>query len=79
MTIDLPDIEGVEAFSPAELRLELACALYERGRIGKVAGAELAGVNFFDFQRALGERGISSTSTEMLEADLVTLKTLFPA
>ena len=39
MTIELPDIEAVEKLSPAELRLELACALYERGRVGKVGGA----------------------------------------
>ena len=78
MTIELPDIEAVENMSPTELRLELACALYERGRIGKIAGAELAGVDFFEFQRALGERGIGSYTEEMLDEDLATLKSLFP-
>jgi predicted HTH domain antitoxin len=78
MTIELPDIEGVEGLSPDELRLELACALYKSGRVGKVAGAELAGVNFFEFQRALGERRIDSCTDEMLGSDLATLKALFP-
>jgi predicted HTH domain antitoxin len=79
MTIELPNVEAVEKFTPSELRLELACALYARGRIGKVSAAELAGVNFFEFQWALGDRGISSATNEMLENDLATLKSLFPA
>jgi predicted HTH domain antitoxin len=44
-----------------------------------VGGADLAGVSFFEFQRALGERQIESYTVEMLEQDLKTLKTLFPA
>ena len=64
--------------SPAELRLELACALYARGKLGKVRGAELAGVSFFDFQRALGERQIESYTEEMLGEDLKSLRKLFP-
>ena len=78
MVIELPEIQGLEPLSPEELRVELACALYARGRIGKVTGAELAGVDFFTFQRALGERGIAAYSEQMLEDDLVTLKALFP-
>lgn len=78
MTIELPDIEATAHFSPAEARLELACAFYARGRLGKIAGAELAGVDFFTFQRALGERGISTVTEPMLAEDLETLKSLFP-
>ena len=78
MTIELPDIEAVKNLSPSELRLELACALYERGRVTKVSGCELAGVDFFEFQRALGERGIPSITDEMFESDLKSLKALFP-
>jgi predicted HTH domain antitoxin len=73
MTIILPDQPGLLAMSEAELRLELACALYSRGKIGKLAGAELAGVDFFTFQGALGERGIASYTTEMLQQDVQTL------
>ena len=78
MKIDLPDIEATERLSPEMLRLELACALYGRGKIGKVAGAQLAGTDFFSFQQALGERGISSYTEEMLDGDLVAIKSLFP-
>lgn len=78
MTLELPGIEAVENLSPDELRLELACALYAHGYIGKVGAAELAGVNFFDFQHALGERRIASCTDETLSDDLATLKILFP-
>lgn len=65
--------------TPAELKLELACALFARGKIGKVGGANFAGVGFFEFQRALGEREIESYTKEMYEQDLKSLKALFPA
>ena len=78
MTIELPDTVAAEGFTPEELRLELACALYARGRIGKVAGAAMAGVDFFTFQRALGERHIPAYDEQMLADDLQTLKQLFP-
>ncbi|HWF18809.1 MAG TPA: UPF0175 family protein [Verrucomicrobiae bacterium] len=78
MTIELPDAAVAEGFTPEELRLELACALYARGRIGKIAGAEMAGVDFFTFQRALEERQISIYDEQMLADDLQTLDKLFP-
>src|SRR5437899_10552336 len=77
MTLELPDAE-TRNLTPQELRLELACALYARGRIGNVGGANLAGVDFFMFQRALGERQISSYTAEMLHEDVETMKKLFP-
>jgi predicted HTH domain antitoxin len=79
MSIELPDIQAVEKLSPSELRLEVACALYQKGYIGKIAASEFAGVNYFEFQRALGIRGIDSYTEERLETDLSALKTLFPA
>ena len=78
VTIELPDLAAVEGLTPEELRLELACALYARGRIGKVAAVEMAGVDFFTFQRALGDRQIPLYSEQMLADDLQTLKKLFP-
>lgn len=77
MTITLPDLPETAKLAPDELKLELACALYARGRIGKVAGTEMAGVDFFTFQRALEERGIPLYSEEMLADDLRSLKALF--
>lgn len=76
MTLTLPDSPTTERMSEAELRLELACALFAQGKIGKVGGAELAGVDFFTFQGALGERGISFYTVEMIEEDSANLRTL---
>ena len=78
MTIEMPDLPAPAQFTPEELRLELACALYARGRIGKIAGATMAGVDFFTFQRALGERQIESYTEGMLADDVETLGKLFP-
>ena len=64
--------------SADDLRIELACALYARGRIGKIQATEIAGVDFFSFQRALEERGVPIYTEEMLTDDLKTLRTLFP-
>ena len=64
MTIELPDVPANERLTPEEARLELACALYARGRIGKVAATQMAGMDFFTFQRALSERGVRSTPSK---------------
>lgn len=74
MTLTLPDAPELLRIPPDDLRLELACALFARGRLGKVAGAELAGVDFFGFQSVLGERGLTPYSPEMLEEDVLTLR-----
>lgn len=78
MTIEIPDVPTAGRFTAEELQLELACALYARGRVGKLAGAKMAGVDFFAFQRALGERQIPIVTEKMLADDLETLKKLFP-
>jgi predicted HTH domain antitoxin len=79
MTIELPDEALGEGLTPQELRLELACALYAQGRIGKISGVRLAGVDFFAFQRALAQRRIPLYTETMLADDLATLRDLFPA
>ena len=79
MTIELPDTPATRGLTPEMLRLELACALYAHDKIGKVGGAELAGVDFFTFQRALGDRGIEIYSSMMVDEDLAALRKLFPA
>jgi predicted HTH domain antitoxin len=78
MTITFPDLPETAQLSSDEMRLELACALYLRGRVGKVVAAEMAGVDIFTFQRALQEREISLYTEPMLATDLQTLKELFP-
>jgi predicted HTH domain antitoxin len=76
MTIQVPDLPATVQFSPEELRLELACALFARHKIGSVTGARMAGVDLFSFQRALGERGIDIVTEKHLAEDLETLKRL---
>jgi predicted HTH domain antitoxin len=78
VTIELPDVPAAERLTPEEVRLELACALYARGRLGKVAGAQMAGVDFFAFQRALAERGVPLYTERMLADELQALKEVFP-
>jgi predicted HTH domain antitoxin len=79
MTLSLPDDPALRLISAGELRLELACALYARGRISSVAGARLAGTDLVSFQGALVERGIPQNySLDDLHQDLATLRDLFP-
>jgi len=79
MKLELPDTPSSEQFTPDELRLELACALYARHKLGTMAAAEFAGVDFFAFQRALRERGVPKHyDVEELRRDVETLNQLFP-
>lgn len=73
MTIELPDVPANERLTPEEVRLELACALYARGRIGKVAATQMSGVDFFTFQRALSQRAVPLYTEQMLASDLQSL------
>jgi len=77
MNLTLPDVPITRQMGDAELRLELACALYAQGKVTKVSGAELAGVDFFAFQKALGERRISTCTVEDLHEDVKALDRLF--
>lgn len=79
MTMTLPDTPALRAFSADDLRLELACALYQRGRLGKVAASELAQMDLFAFQEALYERGIPGADEVALDEDMAALGRLFPA
>lgn len=77
MTIELPDVPAADHLTPDEIRLELACALYARGRIGKVAATQMAGVDFFTFQRALSERRVPLYTEQMLASDIQSLNETF--
>lgn len=77
MTIELPDVPTADRLTPDEIRLELACALYARGRIGKVAATQMAGVDFFAFQRALSERRVPLYTEQMLASDIQSLNETF--
>lgn len=73
MTIEIPD----RAASPAELKLEVACQLYAKGKLGKITAAEMAGLDLFAFQSELHRREIPIYTEQMLQSDLKTISTLF--
>ena len=80
MTLELPEINAIQRFSADDLRLELACALYARGRVSAVSGADLSGVDLLTFQAALSEREIPRQySAADLDDDMAALDKLFPA
>ncbi len=79
LTLNLPDAPALQHVSEAEMRLELACALHAQGRISKTAGAEMAGLDLFAFQEALGERQISTYTVNDLHEEVDALRSMFPA
>lgn len=79
VTLNLPDGPTASRWSEADLRLELACAMHARGQLSKVAGAEMAGVDFFSFQAALAERGIGQYAVADLHDEVAALREGFPS
>jgi predicted HTH domain antitoxin len=79
LTLNLPDGPALRHVSEAEMRLVLACALHAQGRISKTAGAEMAGLDLFAFQQALGEREISTYTVDDLHDEVDALRSMFPA
>lgn len=79
MTLNLPDVSAATRMSEAELKLELACALYAQGKVSAVGGSQLAGVDLLNFQGALVQRGIPRNySVRDLRDDVAALHALFP-
>jgi predicted HTH domain antitoxin len=78
MTVTLPEnIPALQKMSEAELKQELALALYAGRRITLIQAADLAMMSFFDFQALLGERHIPQHYDENdLEKDLMVLREL---
>ena len=71
MMLTLPDQPMPPGMTPEELRLELACALYARGKLTKVRGADFAGVDFFD---RFDDGGIGAAlRAELAKADPATV------
>ena len=80
MTLVLPDDPLTRSFSPKDLLLELACALYARNRVNMAQGARMAGLERMDFQAALCDREIAVHYTEDdLRVDMESLQALDPA
>lgn len=71
--------EALEAahLTPEELRLELALALYARGKLSFGKARELAGVSAWAFGEALARRGVPlSYDLEEFQEDLAALRAL---
>ena len=77
MTLVLPDDAVTRSFSPKDLLLELACALYARNRVNMAQGARMAGLERMEFQAALCDRDIAVHYTEDdLRSDMASLQSL---
>jgi predicted HTH domain antitoxin len=70
MNLSLPDEPALASFNEAELRLELAIALFSSGRVSRTVAASIAGHDQFAFDKELFRRRIPSFTEEMLEEDL---------
>ena len=78
MIITLPDMPATLGMSEAEIRLELACSLFARGKVSSQVAAEIAGTGYGAFLDALRERRISGYTSTMLREDIESLNRLFP-
>ena len=76
LTLEIPDdvtggLRIPEGEQPFRLRLELACALYQRGLLSGGKAAELVGLDRHHFGRELALRGIHRHYTDAeLQQDL---------
>jgi predicted HTH domain antitoxin len=72
ITIDIPDSLQ---FTEADLRTELAIALFQQNRITLGSASQLAGLHQIEFQRLIASRGICiHYDVEDLEQDLSSLR-----
>lgn len=78
MSISIPDelLDSIR-MSEAEVKIELAIALFSQGRVTLGQASKLAALSQLDFQRLLGGRKIPlHYSVEDFEADVQTLRRL---
>ncbi len=78
MTLTLPDVPALQSLSEAQIKLDLACALFAAGRLSRGIAARIAGISPLAFDEELYQRKIPSYTEEMLEQDLATMAS-FPA
>ncbi len=78
MILTLPDDPALAGMSEADIRLDLACALFAAGRVSRSVACRIAGMERHGFDAELASRHISGYTVETLDEDLATLKILFP-
>lgn len=78
MTVTLPEnIPALQSMTEAEVKRELALALYAARRITLIQAADLGMMSFFDFQSFLRDRQIPQHYNENdFEKDLMLLREL---
>jgi len=78
MTVTLPEnIPALQKMTEAEVKRELALALYSASRITLIQAADLGLMSFFEFQSLLRDRRIPQHYDESdLEKDLTVLREL---
>ncbi|MFN0076423.1 MAG: UPF0175 family protein [Prosthecobacter sp.] len=64
------EIDVPAGASRKSLLEELACAMFQKDALSFGQARELAGMGFFEFQKALADRQISRYTPEMLEQDM---------
>jgi predicted HTH domain antitoxin len=78
MILILPDDPALADLSEADIRLDLACALFAAGRVSRPVAARMAGLDRCEFDQELVRRRIPSYTEEMLDDDVATLGKIFP-
>jgi predicted HTH domain antitoxin len=78
ITLEIPrEIPQVTKMTPAELKQELALALFAQDKISFGKACELAGLSVWQFQNELARRGIPPHyDVEEFAADIATLREL---
>lgn len=72
MALIIPDsVLSKAQLSGEDLLTDLACYMYDKGRLSFGKASELSGLNYFQFQKALAEREIDIKYSEQdLDTDL---------
>ncbi len=72
----MPDVPALRHIAEGDILLDLACGGYAAGHLSRQAAADVAGVNRYEFDKALFNRRIPTFTEEMLEEDIKTLREL---
>lgn len=71
------DLLAASQMSEAELTLEIAVMLYQKGKISGGQARRFAGLNVLEFQQALAQRQVDvNYDVEDFQTDLKTLRSL---
>ena len=78
MILTLPDDPDLADMSEADIRLDLACALFAAGRISRMVACRIAGIERLPFDQELVRRHIPSFTEEMLNDEIANVRQIFP-